>query len=390
MSKAKSNKDGGFGGARRVSPSEARTSLITSFKIGRPIFMKGPMGIGKSAVIQEIVDSGEIGKAKLNDIRLGNMDLTDIRGIPFLDESDTKGRKTMAWAPPSVLPSEEEAKKYDTIVLLFDEINSAAPAIQAATYQLILDRRVGDYKLPDNVVMVAAGNRESDRGVTYKMPAPLANRFIHLEMEARYDDWEKWAVKNDISPDVIGHLKTHNQDLFAFDPIGASVAFPTPRSWAFVSQILEERKNLDYMTLGNLICGAIGEGVGIKFMASLDRHSKLPNPVDVLTGKVSTLDPSVDLSAKYSLIVSLCYKLKDSFENSKDTSKESHQKADYFVKYMMDNLAETEMVVLGIHMALDTYKIDIDPEQLKWFDEFYERFGEYIRGAIASGYAIEN
>ena len=81
-------------------------------------------------------------------------------------------------------------------------MNSAAPAVQAAAYQLILNRRVGQYTLPDNVYIVAAGNREADKGVTYRMPSPLANRFVHLEIKVDFDDWFAWAVQNDIHQDV--------------------------------------------------------------------------------------------------------------------------------------------------------------------------------------------
>ena len=112
----------------------------------------------------------------------------------------------MAWAPPAELPTEEFAAQFDNIVLFLDEMNSAAPAVQAAAYQLILNRRVGQYKLPDNVLIVAAGNREADKGVTYRMPAPLANRFVHLELAVDFDDWFQWAVENDIHQDVVGYL----------------------------------------------------------------------------------------------------------------------------------------------------------------------------------------
>ena len=104
----------------------------------------------------------------------------------------------MAWAPPAELPTEEFAKKYDYVVLFLDEMNSAAPAVQAAAYQLILNRRVGQYKLPDNVLIVAAGNREADKGVTYRMSVLSFNPLFHLELAVDFDDWFAWAVENKI------------------------------------------------------------------------------------------------------------------------------------------------------------------------------------------------
>jgi MoxR-like ATPase len=119
------------------------------------------------------------------------MEPTDLRGIPFFQ----KDKGVMDWAPPIDLPTEEFAAKYPVVVLFLDEMNSAAPAVQAAGYQLILNRRVGKYVLPDNVVIVAAGNRESDKGVTYRMPTPLANRFVHLELRVDHTSWLHWFCK---------------------------------------------------------------------------------------------------------------------------------------------------------------------------------------------------
>jgi MoxR-like ATPase len=122
----------------------------------------------------------------------------------------------MSWAPPVELPDAELAKKHKKIILFLDEMNSAAPAVQAAAYQLILNRKVGTYTLPSNVMIVAAGNRETDKGVTYRMPAPLANRFVHLEMRVDFEDWLIWATENKIHSDVVGYLTFAKQDLYDF------------------------------------------------------------------------------------------------------------------------------------------------------------------------------
>ena len=151
-------------------------------------------------IVSQITDSFE--KSHLIDIRLSLWDPTDIKGMPYYAANDN----TMKWAPPVELPDTAMAKKYKTIVLFLDEMNSASPAVQAAAYQLVLNRKVGSYVLPDNVVIVAAGNRETDKGVTYRMPAPLANRFVHLEMRVDLDDWMLWATENKIHSDVVGSI----------------------------------------------------------------------------------------------------------------------------------------------------------------------------------------
>jgi hypothetical protein len=171
--------------------------------------------------------------------------------------------------------------KHNKIILFMDEMNSAAPAVQAAAYQLVLNRRVGTYKLPDNVLIVAAGNRETDKGVTYRMPAPLANRFVHLEMKVDWEDYFGWAVDNKIHKDVVGFLTFSKKDLYDFDPKSASRAFATPRSWSFVSELLFDDDE-DTDTLTDLISGAVGEGLAVKFMAHRKISSKLPDPTDIL------------------------------------------------------------------------------------------------------------
>ena len=158
---------------RTVTTVGAIKSIKVAFKKQRPIFLWGPPGVGKSDIVQQITDDAG---GYMFDLRLGQMDPTDLRGIPYFN----KELGVMDWAPPIDLPSPEFAKDYPMITLFLDEMNAAAPSVQAAAYQLILNRRIGKYVLPDNVVVIAAGNRESDKGVTYRMPTPLANRFVHV------------------------------------------------------------------------------------------------------------------------------------------------------------------------------------------------------------------
>jgi len=361
---------------RTVTSQGARRSILKAFSKRRPIFLWGPAGIGKSELAQGIVDSGDLGNAMLIDLRMALMEPTDIKGIPYFN----KDLSVMDWAPPIDLPSQELADQYDTIVLFLDELNSAPQSTQAAAYQLVLNGKVGKYVLPKNVVIIAAGNRETDEGVTYRMPAPLSNRFVHLEMRVDYDSWLEWAVNNNIHSDVIAHITVHKQDLFDFDPRSSSRSFATPRSWTFVSDLIEDG-DLDNETLADLVSGAVGEGVGVKFMATMKNSGKLPNPSDVLAGKVKQLDKSVEISGRYSLTVSMCYELREQFEKfGKKDIETFHKAADNFFRFMMDNF-ETEMVVLGARAALVTYKIPLRPKYLKNYKEFYDRFGSYIKAS---------
>ena len=365
-----------------VNSVQARKALLQAFKVKRPVFLWGPPGIGKSEVVSDITD--ELG-GYMVDLRMAQMEPTDIRGIPFFNKENGK----MDWAEPVDLPSEELAAQYPIVVLFLDEMNSAPPAVQAAGYQLILNRRVGKYKLPDNVVIVAAGNRDSDKGVTYRMPMPLANRFVHIEMRPDFASWQAWAVNKGIHRDVVGYLSFAKQDLYDFNAKSSSRAFATPRSWSFVSDMIANENvpstsedtldklagALDQDTLLHLVSGSVGEGLATKFMAHRKYASRMPNPADILSGKVKDLDVK-EISAMYSLTISMCYELRDAVTNKVD-HKQFHIMIDNFLEYMMKNF-ETELVIMGAKVALKTYKLPIKHEDLKTFDAFHKQFGRHI------------
>jgi hypothetical protein len=357
---------------RTVTPNECRSRLLRAFKVKRPVFIWGPPGVGKSELVASLAT--ELG-GQCIDLRLGQMEPTDLRGIPFYNKESGK----MEWAQPVELPSEEMAAEHPIVVLFLDEMNVAAPAVQAAAYQLILNRRLGTYFLPKNVVIVAAGNRESDKGVSFRMPMPLANRFVHLEVRADYDSWNDWAVKNRIHKDVVGYIGFAKNDLMDFNPRSSSRAFATPRSWSFVSEFLYDDDATDG-ELSDLIAGTIGDGLGIKFMAHRKVAGQMPNPTDVLAGKVKELKVK-EISAMYSLTISMCYELQEQFKKlGKDKIPEWHAQADNFLRFMMDNFT-TELVVMGARVALTTYNLPMVPGKMKSFDEFHQRFGKYIIAA---------
>lgn len=357
---------------RSVTPSEARSRVLRAFKNKRPLFLWGPPGIGKSELVQGL--AADLGGVCF-DIRLSQMEPTDIKGIPFFNKNNEK----MDWAPPIDLPDQETCSQYPVVVLFLDEMNSAAPAVQAAAYQLVLDRRVGKYKLPDNVVVVAAGNRESDKGVTYRMASPLANRFVHLEVRPDFESWQTWAVGKKVHKDVVGYLSYAKQFLFDFDPKSASRAFATPRSWSFVSDFLYDEDASD-AELMDLIAGTVGEGVAVQFMAHRKVAGQMPNPTDILLGKVTELKVK-EVSAMYSLTISLCYELQDNYKKlGKEKIADWHAQADNFLGFMMSNFT-TELVVMGARVALTTYNLPMVPGKMKNFDEFHKRFGKYIIAA---------
>ena len=234
-----------------------------------PAFLWGAPGIGKSSIIRQIAARRQIG---FIDLRLTLMDPTDLKGIPFFDAE----HRQAFWAPPAFLPTEGEG------ILFLDELNTAAPSVQASAYQLILDRRVGEYALPEGWAIVAAGNRENDRGVVYRMPLPLANRFVHLEMEVDVRDWREWAIASGIDPRIIAYIGVHHEALFTFDPKSDAKSFATPRSWAFVDGIL--RTDLPPEQMLRTIGGAIGDETAVDFIAFTRVMHTLPDADAILQG----------------------------------------------------------------------------------------------------------
>lgn len=209
--------------------TDLKQALIPLIESKIPTFIWGNPGVGKSSLVQQIANEKEM---KFIDLRLSLLDPTDLRGIPFF-ESDIK---KAVWAKPEFLP---DTSSEEFGILFLDEINSAPPTIQAAAYQLILDRKIGEYVLPKNFAIIAAGNYESDRGVTYRMPTPLANRFVHLNFDLDFDSWKLWAYENNIDKRIISYLSYKQSDLFMFDPKSPNKSFATPRSWKFVDDILK-------------------------------------------------------------------------------------------------------------------------------------------------------
>tara|TARA_R110000803_G_scaffold41704_4_gene89602 strand:+ start:7187 stop:8284 length:1098 start_codon:yes stop_codon:yes gene_type:complete len=342
----------------------------------QPCFLWGAPGIGKSDVVRQVAD--EIGNSVVIDMRLALMEPTDLRGYPFRNLETNQ----MEWAPPADLPTDEFASQYEYVILFLDELNSAPPSVQAAAYQLVLNGRVGQYVLPKNVRIIAAGNRETDRGVTYRMPAPLANRFRHINMTHDFGAWMTWALLNEVHPDVIGYLSYAKQDLFDFDPKTSSQAFATPRSWSVVSGMIavDGFDTADIFEQKAEIAGAVGEGMAAKFIEHRRISGTMPNPEDILNGKVKKLNPklSSEISAKYSLVVGLTYEVNEMYKEN-GTKGDFKEKFNNAVRFAYDNF-DPEMVVLLFKTIMTDYKIrfnirtDLDKDVYKVFSERYTKY----------------
>ena len=248
-----------------------------------PVMLWGPPGVGKSQMVAHVAARH---RAPVIDIRLSQMEPSDLRGIPFRVE----GR--VDWAVPSILP---DAERHGSAGILFlDEITSAPPAVSAAAYQLILDRRLGDYEVPAHWAIFAAGNRQGDRGVTYSMPAPLANRFSHFEVDVHLDDWVGWAYANGIDERVIAFLRFRPELLFDFDPAHNPVAFPSPRSWEFAHRGLRKFEDHPELLQGTLQA-CVGPAAGIELHAFVSSLDQMPDLDAIVNGDQVLVPKEIDL-----------------------------------------------------------------------------------------------
>lgn len=264
-------------------------------------FLWGPPGVGKSDAIKQIAHNLEERTGKkvvITDIRLLLFSPIDLHGVPIADES----REFTKWLMPKFFDMDCSD---ETINILFlDELSAAPPSVQATAYQITLDRAIGEHKLPDNCLVIAAGNRTTDRSVAYKMPNALANRLIHFEVGVDFESWKEWATKSGIHPFVLGYLAYDNSKLYGEDIPMEQVAFPTPRSWSFVSEILNTLGDVRRMDeMFSMISGCVGSGTALEFISWCNSHANCPEVADIFRG-VTTKYPSA-MDGLFALINSI-------------------------------------------------------------------------------------
>src|SRR6516225_621477 len=271
-----------------MKPSAISQALRLLVAARQPVFIWSSPGAGKSSIVRQLAESL---KVPLQDVRALLLDPVDLRGLPFLG-SDGRSK----WATPEFLPQD------GTGILFLDELNAAPAMVQASCYQLVLDRKLGEYSLPDRWAIIAAGNRDSDRAVTTRMPTPLRNRFVHLEFEVDLQEWSEWAIQGGIRPEVIAFLRFRQELLNAFDR--DANAFPSPRSWEFVSRILAAGP--DQSVEHELFAGAVGAGAATEFSAFLKTFRELPNIDAILVNPLKEPVPE-NAAAQYAVASALAH-----------------------------------------------------------------------------------
>lgn len=280
-----------------MKPSEVKEAIRMYMKAGVPVFMSGSPGVGKSSVARQVAEEEGI---EFIDERMSQRDAVDVRGLPEIVDGNT------VWTRPDFLPTKGKG------ILFLDELNSAPALVQAACYQLVLEGRIGDHKLPKGWYVMGAGNKETDRAVVTRMPSALANRFAHINFEHDLEDWVTYGITHGFAPEVVAFIRFRPALLMAFDPQRNEKAFPTPRSWEMASDVLK----IAGLDVGlEILSGIVGEGAAAEFRGFLNVYQNLPDP------KVVLMNPDkADVPDKPAVLWALCGAL-SALVDSKSISK---------------------------------------------------------------------
>ena len=280
-------------------------AIVASYETRQPIMGWGAPGVGKSSaghqardILSMIYPATKAAKGKpandefgLIDLRLSLMDPVDLRGIPQI----TNGKAV--WCRPSWLPTEGRG------IIILEELVQASPSMMAAASQLVLDRMIGEHKLGDGWHVIAFGNRLSDRAATNSMPTHVANRFVHLYVEVSLESWVEWALKNGIDIRLVAFLKWRAALLHQFDPQSKSQAFPSPRSWEFVSKQLGN-KRLPAALLPDMVKGTVGDGAAAEVLGFLRVFDQMPS-IDSIRLNPTTAPIPTDPATLYAVVTAL-------------------------------------------------------------------------------------
>jgi hypothetical protein len=259
-------------------------SLSTLISIQQPTMVWGGVGVGKSEMIHSV---GESLGYQVRDVRVALLDPVDLRGVPSVEDGVTK------WNPPIFLPTEDEPKT----LLFLDELPHGSPSVQNALFQLVKDRQLGEYKLPDSTVIVGAGNRIQDRAGANRVNTALGDRFIHLNLDVCADEWVEWAKKSKrVIPEVIAYIRYRPENLFVFDAKAQVQA--TPRSWEYASKIMATSPDSDIEQ--ELLAGTVGEGVSAELIGFLRTCRSLPS-VDQIINNPEAIDLENDPAVRYAV-----------------------------------------------------------------------------------------
>lgn len=270
-----------------------------SVNIMAPCMIWGSPGIGKSSVVRQLCKDRNI---EFIDCRLSQMEPCDVRGLPV----PNRDNKCMDWFVNGMWPRDQNGRG----IIFLDEISACDRSVSVAAYELILDRRLGKlYSVPPGYLIVAAGNKTTDRAVASTMSSALANRFMHVELGEDSESWLVWARMHDIHPAVTGFIQYRPNMLFNMEGENLERGWPSPRSWERVSQLCHMYSKDNEKILSKLVYGTVGNGAGVEFMEFYKINSEFDDILDIMTNPNADIVIPDRADRRYALCSAMVYLL---------------------------------------------------------------------------------
>ena len=253
-----------------VIPSELEEALMELTEIGQSVMVSGPPGIGKSEICAQVARKTS---RTFIDIRALLLDPVELHGLPYRDGDVSK------WARSNFLPGEHDQGRF---LILLDELPAATPMMQAALYQLVLDHKIGEHRLPANTAVIGAGNLEEDGGEYNELSKAMASRFVHFGLKVSVEDWQSWAAFNGIATETCFFISMRPELLHKYDPESSENTFPCPRTWEFASKMTTRKHSMSPAVERATYVGTVGQGAGVEYTAFLKIWKELSHPVAII------------------------------------------------------------------------------------------------------------
>lgn len=260
-----------------VTPGKLLPCLTALWELKMPAFLHGAPGIGKSSIVRDFAREHGL---DLKIVMLSQIEAVDLRGLPALDHET---RRT-TWYTPEFLPRDGQG------ILFLDELSAAEPRLQVAAYQLILDRRVGEYILPEGWWVVGAGNAPDEGAIAYDMGTALADRLVHFKVVPDPKEWIRWGQAHNIAPEVLTFIQVKPDFLEGnqLQQANGQLIGPTPRSWERVSMVLSQATERASREI--ILSGIVGEAAAAEFFHVVEEMRDLPPIETLLQAEESQLD----------------------------------------------------------------------------------------------------